>query len=292
VAAGAVAFEIKGLNMTGLNNGSDIGSHEGVEGRADVRVVSPVAHASELGVRDARNGAGVAPVVSEDTALLGLIERAARDQTVDIDKMERLFQMRERMEQRRAEQAYNAAFAAAQAAMVPVAKSKHNKQTNSDYADIAALAEIITPIYTKHGFGISFGQKPAPDGFIGVVADVTHGAGFSKRYEFDIPADGVGIKGNANMTRIHAMGSSFTYGRRYAKLMIWDIATKDNDGNAASSSVITDAQLKELSKLITDSKADLDWILGRYEIPDLQYMTAAQFKEAKAGLMARLRKTQ
>ena len=50
--------------MTGAENGFDTRTHESVEGRADVRVVSAVAHAGELGVRDARNGAGVASLVT------------------------------------------------------------------------------------------------------------------------------------------------------------------------------------------------------------------------------------
>ena len=37
-----------------------------------------------------------------------------------------------------------------------------------------------------------------------------------------------------------------------------------------------------------DSDADLNWILERYEITELKYMTAKQFAECKTGLTARL----
>jgi len=48
-----------------------------------------------------------------------MIERAARDPSIDIDKLDRLLLMRERENARVAEQTFNAAMAAAQAEMEP-----------------------------------------------------------------------------------------------------------------------------------------------------------------------------
>ena len=50
----------------------------------------------------------------EVVSFIQLIERASRDPSVDIDKMERLLQMQERMMNRQAETAFNAALAAMQ----------------------------------------------------------------------------------------------------------------------------------------------------------------------------------
>jgi hypothetical protein len=50
-------------------------------------------------------------------SLLQIISRAASDQSVDIDKMERLMAMHERLVARDAEQAFNAALTAAQTEM-------------------------------------------------------------------------------------------------------------------------------------------------------------------------------
>ena len=54
-------------------------------------------------------------------AFLAMIERAARDPSIDVDKLDRLLQMRERENARVAEQAFNAALADAQTEMNPVA---------------------------------------------------------------------------------------------------------------------------------------------------------------------------
>ena len=49
--------------------------------------------------------------LSESTALLSVIERAARDPSVDLDRMERLLQMHRQLLQDRAKVAFSAALA-------------------------------------------------------------------------------------------------------------------------------------------------------------------------------------
>lgn len=223
-----------------------------------------------------------------NASLLSLIERAARDPNVDIDKMERLFQMHEQIEVRRSEQAYNASMSAAQAEMQPVARNKTNEQTRSKYADLSALADAITPIYTRHGFGLSFSTKPAADGFMGIVAEVMHSAGFSKRYEFEMPLDIAGIAGKVNKTQTWAFGSTTSYGRRYAKLMIFDLATMDDDGQKAGAGpTITQDQEDQIRDLIESTEADLPKFAAYFKIEKLSDLPAAQFERAMAALNRR-----
>jgi hypothetical protein len=54
-------------------------------------------------------------------AFMQLIERVARDPSIDVDKLDRLLIMRERENARLAEQAFSAALAAAQTEMAPIA---------------------------------------------------------------------------------------------------------------------------------------------------------------------------
>lgn len=175
----------------------------------------------------------VPAIASEAGALISMIERAARDPVVDIAKMERLFDMQERAEKRRAETAFNAAMAAAQAKLEPVGRGSKNTHTGSTYADLATIAEQAQPIVARHGFGLSFGtvQATMPD-HIRMVCDVTHAAGHTKRYESEIPYDLAGSQGKVNKTKVQAFGSTTTYGRRYMMMLIFNIATADNDGNA------------------------------------------------------------
>lgn len=225
----------------------------------------------------------------ESSALISMIERAARDPQVDIDKMERLFQMHERIEQRRSISAFNAAMAAAQAELKPVVRNLENKQTNSQYADLAAISESADPIIHKHGLATICSEfKSAEPNCIGIRCEVAHAHGYSKTYDFNIPLDGTGLKGNPNKTATHAYASTVTYGRRYAKLSVFDIATKgaDTDGNQPDG-VITPDQAEELAKLITESKADYQKVLEFHRIESLSDMPAKDFQKSKAMLLAR-----
>src|SRR2546430_8064708 len=75
--------------------------------------------------------------VSESTALIQVIERAARDPDIDIDKMERLLAMQERIIARDAEARFNAAMTAAQAEMGRISADATNPETHSKYASYA-----------------------------------------------------------------------------------------------------------------------------------------------------------
>lgn len=241
----------------------------------------------------AKQLAPAVPAPDESAALISMIERAARDQSVDIDKMERLFQMHERASQRRAEGAFNAAMAAAQADIAPVARNKENRHTQSRYADLFAIADKALPIAHRHGFGLSFSEfKSDVPNCLGVECEVTHAAGFSKRYRFNVPVDKAGSQGRVNKTDTQAYGSTFTYGRRYATCGVFNIAVKDMDGNQppASSETITEAQQDELRALIAETNSDLAKFLAIGGVEDLSDILASQFGAAKAKLLAKKKK--
>lgn len=159
-----------------------------------------------------------------------MFERLARDPLVDVDKLERLMQMHERMSARLAEDRFNAAMSQAQTKMRPIAADAENPQTRSKYASYAALDRALRPIYTEMGFGVSFdtGDSPTAD-YVRVLAYVTHIAGHARTYHVDMPADGKGAKGGDVMTKTHAAGAALSYGMRYLQKMIWNVAVGEDD---------------------------------------------------------------
>lgn len=174
---------------------------------------------------------------SETAAILSMIARAASDPAVDINKLERLWEMQERALARQAEQVYAGAMTDAQAAMPPIQKNRTNTQTNSRYADLQAVNAAVTPVYTSHGFALSFGTEPSDlADHVRVVCEVMHRDGHSKKYGYDSPIDDVGIAGNTNKTLTHGRGSAISYGRRYLVVLIFNLTLEgeDNDGNGAS----------------------------------------------------------
>src|SRR5215469_12318340 len=55
-----------------------------------------------------------------------------------------------------AEMDFNIAMNAVQSELGRIAPDLNNPQTKSKYASYAALDRVIRPIYTKHGFSLSF----------------------------------------------------------------------------------------------------------------------------------------
>lgn len=171
----------------------------------------------------------LAPVEQAD-----IFERLLRDPEVSADKVERFMALWERGEAKKAEGAFNVAMSAAQSEMRPVAADADNPQTRSKYASYAALDKALRPVYTKHGFGLSFntGETPSSD-VVRVLCYVSHVAGHSREYHIDMPADGKGAKGGDVMTKTHATGAAVAYGTRYLLKMIFNVAVgeDDDDGN-------------------------------------------------------------
>lgn len=176
------------------------------------------------------------PSMQPDT-MLSLIARAAQDPNIDIDKMERLMAMKERMDAKTAEQAFNDAMNLAQSEIKAIGWDKQNGQTHSAYVTYAKMDAFVRPVYVHHGFSLSFdtGETDKPQE-VRFLCYVSHKEGHTRTYKVDMPADGKGAKGTDVMTRTHAFGSATSYGRRYLLKMIFNVieAAEDDDGVQAS----------------------------------------------------------
>ena len=215
------------------------------------------------------------PAVSDTSSLLAIIASASRDPSVDVDKMERLMAMHERLTEKEAEKAFNVAMTACQMAVKQVAADGDNPQTRSKYATYAKLDSVLRPIYTKHGFALSFDEGESKPDMVRVVCIVSHIGGFSRTYHRDMPADGKGAKGGDVMTKTHAAGAAGSYGARYLLKGIFNVAIGeyDNDGNMP-----TDDGLDE--KTVADHLANIE---SCADIPGLQKAFADAFTAARTA---------
>lgn len=166
-------------------------------------------------------------------SLLEVIAAAARDPRCGVEKMRVLAAMRKELQEEEASAAWDAAMTACQAEMAPIAQEASNPQTQSKYASYVQLDRALRPIYTAHGFNVTFDTEPgAPADHVRVVVDVSHG-GHSRRRRVDMPTDGKDVAGIAVNTKTHATSGAFTYAQRQLLRMAFNIAIgKDTDGNA------------------------------------------------------------
>jgi len=213
---------------------------------------------------------------TDSTALISVIERAARDPNIDIDKMERLLAMQMQIFARAAEADFNVAMSACQAEMPIIKATFKNDQTNSFYAALEEIDRIARPIYTRHGFALSFGTTDCPlEGFFRQTCKLSHRAGHSEMRQADLPTDMVGIKGNPNKTGIQGFGSTMTYGQRYITKLAFNIVVGDDtDGNGPT---LSKEQIAEIEQKLKESGTNREQFFEWWRIKSLDRMPAFNF---------------
>lgn len=206
----------------------------------------------------------------------------------DVEKLRELLTLKREFDADMARKAFHEAFAACQAEIPAVLRNKNNSQTQSRYADLAAIEAVAAPVIARHGLSVRFFPvKSDMAEHYGVDCIVSHRQGHSESYHADVPADGTGLKGNANKTATHAFGSTMSYGRRYLLCMIFNIATTDDDdGNTASkgNANISEAQYVELQGLIDQAGIAESVVLTAEKVAALHFLSERRFASVKAKL--------
>lgn len=185
---------------------------------------------------------------SQEVSMLATISRLALDPRCDMEKLERLMALQERMEAKTALEAFNAAFAEMQCEMPSVEKRTQNSHTKKMYADLDDINYAVRPVMAKFGFGVSFKVKNN-DGAVKIIGILMHKAGHREETEMILPLD----KG-AQRSAVQEVGSTTTYGKRYVMCALLNITSgddHDNDGYVDNSQqMITPAQAKKVQALL------------------------------------------
>jgi len=222
-------------------------------------------------------------------SMFELIMRAVKDPACDPTKMAQLLELSRQVRADDAQAAYNASMIAAQAEMDPVRTDANNPQTRSKYATYAALDRAIRPIYSKHGFALSYDTGDgAPPDYMRVLVYVMHRDGHTKTHHMDMPADGKGAKGGDVMTKTHAAGSAFSYGKRYLAGGVFNIIISDHaddDGNAASGNgPINDEQVSTIAELLERFDADVPAFCKYMGVSTVKDIPASKYRKAIESL--------
>ena len=227
-------------------------------------------------------------VVSESAAIIQVIERAAMNPAVDIDKMERLLQMQERIMERNARASYAAALAAMQPEL-PVIRERggikdRSGKVQSTYALWEDINEAIRPVLSRHGFALSF-RTGELDGAITVTGVLSHRDGHSEETTMRLPLDTSGSKNG-----VQAVGSSVSYGKRYTAAALLNLTStgEDDDGRAAGQGgFITDDQADTIRALATEVRADVGRFLAYLQAESIADIPAKDFERAVKALEAK-----
>jgi len=237
-------------------------------------------------------------VVPDSGSIMAKVIELASAPGTNPEMFDRLVAWQEREQARQAQAAFNDAMSAAQSEMQAIVRATPNDQTRSKYAALEAIDAAIRPIYTRHGFSLTF-TEVANDGPDLKIACIVRRAGHSETFYLSAAPDTVGPKGAPNKTAVQGVGSSVSYLRRYLTVMVFNIALKgeDQDGNRQrdTGEVISRFQVEELYRLLADVAFDPTAIetnergflnsFGFSALASIKQIPAGEFPRLKAALL-------
>jgi len=191
---------------------------------------------------------GELTVQNESAQFMAVIEKIAMNPDASIDKLEKMLDMQERILNRNSHQSFTADLAAMQCDL-PLVK-ENGRSHNGAYALLEDINQAIRPVLQKFGFAVTFRVEQA-EKTVTVKAILSHRGGHSECTSMMLPLD---ISGNKTSTQ--QVGSTVSYGKRYAISALLNISTGDDrDGNSQAVITITVEQAKAI-KFILDAKTD------------------------------------
>ncbi len=166
--------------------------------------------------------------------MISMIERVMLNPDADLDKLDRLLEMKERVEDKNAKIAFAAALSAARATIPPIVKdstvdfTSQKGRTHYQHETLAGIAKAIDPILSEHGLSYRF-RTDQGNGGVKVTCIISHADGYSEETSLMGAPDGSGSKNS-----FQAVGSAVTYLQRYTlKAALGLSAEVDDDGQNA-----------------------------------------------------------
>lgn len=159
----------------------------------------------------------------ENNPMIQVIERIAMSPDADIDKLEKMLAMQERIEATNAKKSFYMAMSGFQMEMPSVVK--HKQGHNYQYAPLCDITKIAAPFLHKYGLSYRFEQQH-DNKKITVTCVITHIDGHCEKTSMDGEPDTSGSK-NA----IQASGSAVQYLMRYTLIGALGITTADVDSD-------------------------------------------------------------
>jgi hypothetical protein len=222
------------------------------------------------------------PVPPSDapSTVLALIESVALDHSDNVEKLERVMAMYERLKAKEAELAYNAAkgrilkklaginIVKNRSVLHEIDKGKLKKGVFEafNYAPLEEIDKHLRPLLAEEDMDLSYSAEPGEGGNILIRGRLKHlPGGHHEDFFMPAPPDTTGGKSS-----VQAVGSTNSFLRRYVVCNIFNIVVvgDDDDGTGGK---IDEAQTKTILDLLKKAKVGVKF---------LKYMKAQSVEEA------------
>lgn len=222
----------------------------------------------------------VMPGQSVATALpiervLSAIIKASTNPSVDVTKMRELLTLQKDLMAMQAEQQFTESFHRLSVDMPRIKRSgavEYKGKEAFRFATWEAIDAAVRPLLQREGFSLSFDTAPraGDGGGATVTGTLSHIGGHKRTASITLALDSSGGKNS-----IQAMGSTFSYGKRYCTTALLNIVTEgeDDDGVRGGARFITEEQAERLRGLMKAT--------GRQEGPLLDSMFAGRIRSVE-----------
>jgi len=220
------------------------------------------------------------PPSGSPSTVLALIERVALDPHADVEKLERMMAMYERLKAKEAELAYNAAkgrilrklagikIVKNRSVLYEIEKGKPQKGTYEafKYAPLEEIDKHLRPLLVEEDMDLSYSDEPREGAGILIRGRLKHLPGGHYEDSFmPAPPDTTGGKSD-----VQAVGSTNSLLRRYVACNIFNIVVVGDDDDGIGRT-IDETQAETILDLIKKVKAGPKF---------LKYMKAQSIEEA------------
>lgn len=181
------------------------------------------------------------PAATADIDFPTLIETVL-EKGLDPQVIQSVLRMYNDHQDRRNQEALNAAVAGVCADIQPVLRDAQNKHLGNRYATHQGMMTMLQPLLHQHGVRVGFdvgaalGEQPVEPGYVRVRIVIGYGAYIDRNSYIDEPITAAGSQGGrTQMTQNQALTSATTYAQRTLLKLKFNIATveDDDDGEGA-----------------------------------------------------------
>lgn len=231
------------------------------------------------------------PVASDGGEGVSSLVRLAIERGVDVEVLERLVALQERVTERNARAAFFEAVANFQEECPEIRKVKNAEITSKrtggkfsyTFAPLEEIARTIRPVLKRHGLSYSWNVAPGDGGLI-VTCILRHVEGHSESADFPVPNDGDG-----RMSAAQANGAALTYGKRQSLTSVLGLTTADEDKDGArrpapQAKEITMQQADAIDNLLTITESDREKFFEWLGVESIADMTEDHYKRGVKAL--------
>lgn len=212
--------------------------------------------------------------------MAALVERMALSPDVDAAKLDRLLAYQDQGYRAKARAAFDAAYANLQLALPILPENglivDARGEPQHSYALWEDINEEIKPLLSEHGFSLWF-RTDNDATSVTVTAVLSHLGGHAIETTLKLPVD---LSGGKNA--VQAIGSSTSYGKRYAASAVLNLTSRGDDDDGKSTADAPRISAEQRSVLLTAIEAS-----GSSEAELLAFLDVASLADLPASRFAR-----